>query len=743
MSVSVSSLHDWLRRTLRWSNSLESWQERVGFAAVLAMVAFNVFIGRGLAPSYQVVLWCLAGVTLAVVLRRGWLRLFGPVLFYDLVRVGRRNRYFLIRTAYGCFMLLMLSYIWLVWSWDTSRRGFRANEAADFASQFFYMFMGVQFVVVTVLTPAYTGSAVADEKERRTLEFLLATDLRNREIVLSKLVSRLANILMLMLVGLPILGFLQFLGGVDPGLVLAGFTATGLTVLSLACLSMFYSVLVRRTRDAIALTYLTSIAYLALSASSLLLLLLPDVASFPAGSPVTVTHLVDWVNAGNIVVAVVKLFSGGQPDLLLPGLLRNYAIFHGGVALICAAWAVLRLRAVFLKETYGKPQQARPGLRFWVRPAIGNHPMVWKEVFAEPRLRWHWLGRVFVLLLVVASFVPVGFILYYLWEDYFVYGRRLRYREPLEELQIFMNVWLRAVGTLAAALTLLGVAVRAAGSISGERDRQTFDSLLTSPLDSTAIFFGKWLGSILSVRAGWLWLGAIGFLGLVTTGLHPLAAPLVLAAWFIYAAFLATLGLWFSMVSRTTLRAILWTLLTTIGLGVGPLVLMMCCGTLWAVTAGPMRGSEDFFRWVMEFVVFSLSPLGTLACLPFCGREFETHGYNRINEGLEMLVCAVIGLGLYLAATVFLWAAANARFRQLTGRTPFRRPERRGPPSRRDGLASRDGQPPSRRRVPLLISEEAPEVHVRPASEHPPPGLRGAILIEEEWRDEEEKPRPE
>ena len=107
---------------------------------------------------------------------------------------------------------------------------------------------------VTLLTPAYVAGAIAADKEKRTLEFLFATDLRNREIVLSKLGARLANLVLFLLAGLPILSFVQFLGGVDPNLVLAGFAATGMTMLGLAAVSILFSVICRRPRDAIAMT---------------------------------------------------------------------------------------------------------------------------------------------------------------------------------------------------------------------------------------------------------------------------------------------------------------------------------------------------------------------------------------------------------------------------------------------------------------------------------------------------------
>src|SRR5262249_5401462 len=207
-----------------------------------------------------------------------------PVLFYDLVRAARRRRHFLFRGLYTVCLLLLLCWVW--WAWTVNRpytgEGLQAQEASAFATSFFYTFMIAQFVILAVLTPAYTAGAIAEEKDRKTLEFILATDLRDREIVLGKLTARLANLGGLLLAGLPVLGFLQFLGGVDPALVVAGFLATVLTVVSLGALGICNSVLLRKPREAILFTYVAAAAYLLLSGCSQFLLAFPALASFPS-----------------------------------------------------------------------------------------------------------------------------------------------------------------------------------------------------------------------------------------------------------------------------------------------------------------------------------------------------------------------------------------------------------------------------------------------------------------------------
>src|SRR5947207_779484 len=89
---------------------------------------------------------------------------------------------------------------------------------------------------------------------RRGRVQLLATDLRGREIVLSKLAARLGNLLLTLLTGLPILCFLQFLGGVDLLLVLTGFAMTAAMMVGLAGLGVLNSVYCRRPHTAIILT---------------------------------------------------------------------------------------------------------------------------------------------------------------------------------------------------------------------------------------------------------------------------------------------------------------------------------------------------------------------------------------------------------------------------------------------------------------------------------------------------------
>jgi ABC-type transport system involved in multi-copper enzyme maturation permease subunit len=674
-----------------WSNSRQSWQERIGLGVLLLAAVALGWFGRRLPLASQVVLWGGLIVALAALARRGWWRLFGPVLFYDLVRLGRRSRYILLRCLYISFLLLLLFWVYSMWQLEAryryGSRMPRATEMAQFAESFFFTLMTVQLAVVLILTPAYLAGAIAEEKDRKTLEFMLATDLRNREIVLSKLTARLLNLAMIVLAALPVLSATQFFGGVDPDLLLASFAVLGLTMLSLSSVSILMSVYCKRPRDAIVLTYLLVLLYPALALSAWGIVSSYKIANVPLVPVVTsdqMDALTDGdriyvkdvpvptlgdatgaVNSGNLVYVLIQVgqaLDRNKPlSDVLPDLLRNFAIFHGLLALIAAGWAVARLRAVALKETYGKAKKAPLAVRVVGRPPIGDQPMLWKEIFAEPRLQFGWLGRIAVLVLIGLSFLPLPFI----WLE----------NRSWRRLDVEMNVWVRIAGTGVSCLMLLAVAVRAAGTVHGERDRQTLDALLTTPLRNGQILLAKWLGAILSVRLAWIWLGAMWTIAVFTGGLLIPAVPFMLVAWAIYAGGIAAVGLWFSVVCRTTLRATVWTLLTTLFIGGGHwLVGGMCCFMPLGILG--MRGRD--LEYLMKFEAGQTPPF-VLGLLAFCKRDLNG-GYSS-KEFTELFGFSMFGLMCWVGAGLGLLALVHHRFAKMTGREVQLEADRPAPPS--------------------------------------------------------------
>jgi ABC-type transport system involved in multi-copper enzyme maturation permease subunit len=184
--------------------------------------------------------------------------------------------------------------------------------------------------------------------------------------------------------------------------------------------------------------------------------------------------------------------------------------------------------------------------------------MLWKEITLDRRQR-HRLGRALLGSLALASLAPAGLIFL---TDYGPPGPG----PLLAGRELALNLWVRAVGTIVACVGLLAVALNAGESVTTEREKGTLDSLLASPLTGQEILFAKWLGSIVAV-ARWAlpWLGVIWGVALVAGALHVIALAALALTWLAYATAFASIGLWVSVVSKTTLRATV----VTVGLALG------------------------------------------------------------------------------------------------------------------------------------------------------------------------------
>src|SRR5436309_1044447 len=85
------SLLSAVRRRLAWSNSPRSWAERLGVVAVFSVAGSAYWFGGVLTLGQQIAVGLGLLAVLAIVLNRGWVKVFGPVLLYDLIRQARKR----------------------------------------------------------------------------------------------------------------------------------------------------------------------------------------------------------------------------------------------------------------------------------------------------------------------------------------------------------------------------------------------------------------------------------------------------------------------------------------------------------------------------------------------------------------------------------------------------------------------------------------------------------------------------
>ena len=640
-----------------WSNSLEAWRGRVGIVLLLLGILAGYWLFDTISLAALALLATLWAAALLVFLRTGWLRLLGPLFLFDLFRSTRRSRYFLLR-IYVYFVLLMLFCVVISWG-SSTRLTMRVNRGARTAEQVFYFFLFSHFAFSALFTPGYVASALTEEKERNTLEALMATDLSSREIVLSKLAVRLANLGTMLLTGLPILAMLQVMGGIDPDFTIVGYVAILFFTITLACLAISNSVRCRRTRDAIMATYIELGAYLALTAvvSSVVRFWRPPLfldlgfISFDFGT------VFDLICSGNPIVGLGRITefvaTGGQLSHVLGNVLGQFLAFHVVVSVLLTADAVRRFRSAFRKQTYG--QLAKDSNRLWrLRPSIGNWPLLWKELYTDASARKSWFRRLLMGLLILASFLPIAVI-----ELEHGTGRGSLILE-----WAYFN-YVSTAGCFILCVLLIRVVVQAALVFSRERDQQTLDSLLTCPVSTPSIIASKWLGCMLGVRKLWLWLAAVWTVGFMEAGLPIMTVVSLVGFWIIYAGVSTLFGQWCSLVCKTSLRAIVFTLVALAITTSGVLVLPFQITDLYIETPTP----PGFRTWVLRGQLGMAPPVVFGRIVPL---HYSPNDKHRLSSWEWPTTLA--GAGIWSGVGAVLWLLLCRRLRDEARRAKLPQP---------------------------------------------------------------------
>ncbi len=134
-----------------------------------------------------------------------------------------------------------------------------AKEQALFGArvgeQIFKQFRLLQLALALLFAPALTWSAISGEKEGRTWSTLRCTPLKPYQIVSGKLSAAIVQLFLFILASLPVVSFCFFLGGVDPQEVKVTYVRCAAAALAAGSAGLFCSGLFRKTYSAIAVTY--------------------------------------------------------------------------------------------------------------------------------------------------------------------------------------------------------------------------------------------------------------------------------------------------------------------------------------------------------------------------------------------------------------------------------------------------------------------------------------------------------
>jgi ABC-type transport system involved in multi-copper enzyme maturation permease subunit len=578
----------------------------------------------------------------------------GPIFNVELLTSARRARYFLVRAAYAA---VLLAALWVVYESMAASYRYQSMPEGDFhriaafSAAFFGTFSSLQLLAVALFAPAMVAGTIATERERRTIEYLFASSLSNSEIVLGKLAAKMLHVVYMILAGVPVLALVMLLGGIAPEAILTLLILTLSTVLFVSALSIAVSVWSARAREAVTRAYLALFAILVIP--PLLQLLQGEAFYGLLLEPVNEQFL--CANPFYMLQRILVTSSGTARDMaldLILVLVRNQMI----ASAVLAAAATLGVRRAHLADR-SKADRRRWRFAQAFRPAVGDRPMLWKEIFAEPAAsRLGWVGRIALTLIVLGVIGPT----FYMFFKVLAVGSS-PYRAMAEEYlgyALFM-------GSLLGCGGLLLVAARAAGSVASEKERDCWTSLISTPLGPGEIVWAKIAGSIWSLRGLVLLLGLIWGLGVLLDPAFLVAVPFLLGTFLVLALYAAALGVFFSLRSRSSLRAMGATLAVGLVVGGGYL---FCCAPLM-MFGNAREGAILIFT---PFVPFLLALPGFVY---LAGEHFF-----RGPEGGTAIFAYLMGMIGYLVAALVLAGSSISAFDARTGRTgPDTAPPRREP----------------------------------------------------------------
>jgi ABC-type transport system involved in multi-copper enzyme maturation permease subunit len=593
--------------------------------------------------------------------------LIGPLFSWELLRLARRGQDARARFILAAGLFVILTAFALIWFRSTTTpwnlffggsQTMRLNESAAFGEAFSLTFVLAQLGVLCLLTPAYAAGGIADEKERKTLVFLLASDLTAREIVLGKFLGRLVFLLGVTAAGLPILTITLVQGGVTTKFLLVSYFVTAGTVVLLASISAACAASADTLRGALLRAYgltavvvftgcglfqllspfgvivflywvepsrpevfwLVGIIYplaavglsiggvaLATAAVRSMRAKLTAERAFPPAAVMERYYFEDHEAARKAqkriekrlakrldrdakleepTVAPVGADGQSLPPVAVP--VARAPVVDGAIPI---AEPAERLKPLPLPPP--RPDQSRahrppPDPEAPPKPRLGsNDPFLWKEQYAATvgRSADDEAIRAMVYLLGGIMATVLGLFLVIALMTVVVNLNTSRSTEAARWLMLTAG----AAGLFAHQLQM-GMA--ASGTVCRERQRLTLESLLTIPVSRRAILWPKWFTC---ASKGWWWGGpAMGsvLLSFLIGPVPILAIPVVV---FILAGppLVVSFALRLSVISKSTNRALLWTL---------PLVAFL---TLYPIVVAAWAEKDTWFWWFLPTVLLA------------------------------------------------------------------------------------------------------------------------------------------
>jgi ABC-type transport system involved in multi-copper enzyme maturation permease subunit len=419
----------------------------------------------------------------------------GPVFHREVVIAPRRQRIYVLRTVYASALLVLILTAW--WVLSGTQRIRDVGDYARFGSILFQIFSPLQLAWSAFFAAVVAAAAVAQEKDRRTLVLLLLTRLNNCELVLGKWLAVALYVFVMLLASLPVFLALAMLGGISGAQIARVYAVTAASVLVCGSLGSLSALARDKTFQALALTVLCFVFWLALGeilASGILGETLGGVSSQTWASGIS-----PW----RAVLAAARPFA--DPVAALGPVQTPVNLF---LLVALTAAAVLNLIAIAGVRRWNTTQDAAPAAeeeRLAPEPLLadrgasgrpaGSQAGAWERDKSAGRSRTVWNNPI-------------------LWREIrtWAYGRKILFIRLAYWFFFALAVagahWLLRTGQWTSYasggvvlaplifLSLILLGVQAVTALTSERDVKALDLLLVTDLTPKEIVFGK-LGGVL------------------------------------------------------------------------------------------------------------------------------------------------------------------------------------------------------------------------------------------------------
>ncbi len=168
----------------------------------------------------------------------------------------RGKRAFIVLTIY---LVLLAGFAGMVeilveQSFSTGFGGSAVFASSAIGQGIFAALLMLMTLQVVFLAPSSTSGAISLEREKQTLELLIATPISSLAIVVGKLLSALVWVFLLIAASIPLMAVVFVFGGIGPETVLSGYAVLIATALGLGSFGLACSSLVKRTTASTAIT---------------------------------------------------------------------------------------------------------------------------------------------------------------------------------------------------------------------------------------------------------------------------------------------------------------------------------------------------------------------------------------------------------------------------------------------------------------------------------------------------------